>query len=117
MATALSLLVPPGLTTSTYPSATLGGGPPLDAVIVRFAKDHKPPYGAQASFGVEFQPTKDTVLDITGLHVRGVHLGSFWNVNQPPANCKVIAHDSQGRAGLKNDYHIPLVPACGSPAN
>jgi Carboxypeptidase regulatory-like domain len=88
-----------------------------DSVIVRFAKDHKPPYGAQASFGVEFQPTKDTVLDLTGLHVRGVHLGSFWNVNQPPANCQITAHDSQGRSGLKNDYHIPLVPVCGSPAN
>ncbi len=83
MATALSLLVQPGLTTATYPSATLGGGPPLDAVIVRFAKNHKPPYGAQASLGVELQPFKDTVLDITGLHVRGVHLGSFYNVNQP----------------------------------
>jgi hypothetical protein len=88
-----------------------------DSVIVRFAKDHKPPYGAQASFGVEFQPTKDTVLDVTGLHVRGVHLGSFWNVNQPPANCQITAHDSQGRSGPKNDYHIPLVPVCGSPAN
>jgi hypothetical protein len=100
------------------PGGTLAGcGFFGDSVIVRFAKDHKPPYGAQASFGVEFQPTKDTVLDLTGLHVRGVHLGSFWNVNQPPANCQITAHDSQGRSGLKNDYHIPLVPVCGSPAN
>src|SRR3989454_1024315 len=114
--TALSLLVQPGLTTATYPSATLGGGPPLDAVIVRFAKNHKPPYGAQASLGVELQPFKDTVLDITGLHVRGVHLGSFYNVNQPdpdtfyttgaeaPAH---TVHDSRGDAGLKNYYCAP----------
>src|SRR6266576_1252599 len=57
-----------------------------DSVIVRFAKDHKPPYGVQASLGMEFQPLKDTVLDITYLHVRGIHLGSFYNVNQPPPN-------------------------------
>src|SRR5438874_3867636 len=116
MATALSLLVQPGLTTATYPSATLGGGPPLDAVIVRFAKNHKPPYGAQASLGVELQPFKDTVLDITGLHVRGVHLGSFYNVNQPdpdtfyttgaeaPAH---TVHDSRGDAGMKHYYCAP----------
>lgn len=84
-----------------------------DSVIVRFAKDHKPPYGAQASLGVEFQPFKDAVLDITGMHVRGVHLGSFWNVNQPPQNgCPVTAHDSRGDVGLKNDYHIVGGPTC-----
>jgi len=88
-----------------------------DSVIARFAKDHKPPYGAQASLGVEFQPFRDAVLDITGLHVRGVHLGSFWNVNQPPPTCQITAHDSEGRTGPKNDYHIPLTPVCGSPAN
>jgi hypothetical protein len=82
-----------------------------DSVIVRFAKDHKPPYGAQASLGVEFQPFRDATLDITGLHVRGIHLGSFWNVNQPDQNgCPVTAHNSQGVAGLKNDYHIVPVP-------
>src|SRR5581483_9042062 len=68
MASDLAALMSPGLTTATYPSGA------LDAVIVRFVKNHKPPYGAQASFGVEFQPFKDTVLDITGMHVRGVHL-------------------------------------------
>ncbi|HVO63444.1 MAG TPA: carboxypeptidase regulatory-like domain-containing protein [Terriglobales bacterium] len=125
----LSLLGNPGSgsTSGLYPDATPAPFCPNgflstcgffgDSVIVRFAKDHKPPYGGQASFGVEFQPTKDTVLDVTGLHVRGVHLGSFWNVNQPPANCQVTAHDSQGRSGPKSDYHIPLVPQCGSPAN
>jgi len=109
MATALGLLLQPGLTTATYPSAALGGGPSLDAVIVRFAKNHKPPYGAQASLGVELQPFKDTVLDITGLHVRGIHLGSFYNVNQPDPNpvfndAAHIVHDSRGDAGHKNFY-------------
>jgi len=119
MAAALGLLLQPGLATATYPSAALGGGPPLDAVIVRFAKNHKPPYGAQASLGVEFQPFKDTVLDITGLHVRGIHLGSFYNVNQPDPDtfyttgaeaAAHTVHDSRGGAGLKNYYCAPTGP-------
>jgi Carboxypeptidase regulatory-like domain len=82
-----------------------------DSVIVRFAKDHKPPYGVQASLGLEFQPVKDTVLDISYLHVRGVHLGSFWNVNQPPPNgCPQTVHNSKGQVGLKDDYHVVFVP-------
>jgi hypothetical protein len=109
MATALGLLLQPGLTTATYPSAALGGGPELDAVIVRFVKNHKPPYGAQASLGFEIQPFKDTILSVTGMHVRGVHLGSFYNVNQPdpnPAfdNAAHIVHDSHGNAGHKDLY-------------
>src|SRR5256886_10212865 len=54
-----------------------------DATIVRFVKDHKNPYGIQASLAVEFEPLPDTTVSISGLHVRGVHLGSFFNVNQP----------------------------------
>ena len=82
-----------------------------DSVIVRFAQDHKPPYGVQASFGVEFQPFRDATLEITGMHVRGVHLGSFWNVNQPNQNgCPATAHDSRGDVGQKFDYHVVAVP-------
>jgi len=82
-----------------------------DSVIARFAKDHKPPYGIQTSMGVEFQPFKDSVLSITGMHVRGVHLGSFWNVNQPDQNgCPAIVHNSSGGVGIKNDYHVVPVP-------
>ena len=81
-------------------------------MIVRFAKDHKPPYGVQASLGLEFQPFKDTVLDITYLHVRGIHLGSFYNINQPPPNgCQQSVHNSKGQAGLKDDYHVVEDPA------
>ncbi len=98
MATALGGMLGPNLTTANYPL------PALDAVIVRFAKDHKPAYGAQASFGVEFQPFKDTVLDITGLHVRGIHLGSFYNVNQPDPTGQLPFHDSRGNVGMKNLY-------------
>jgi hypothetical protein len=107
MAILLGNMLAPGLTTATYPS------PSLDAVIVRFAKDHKPPYGAQISFAFEVQPFKDTVLDVTALHVRGVHLGSFYNVNQPDANpfyttgseaAAHIVHDSRGNSGFKNYY-------------
>jgi len=109
MATALGLLLQPGLTTATYPSAALGGGSELEAVIVRFVKNHKPPYGAQASLGFEVQPFKDTILSVTGMHVRGVHLGSFYNVNQPDPNptfdnAAHVVHDSHGNAGHKDLY-------------
>ncbi len=106
-ANALDALLHAGQTTALYPAGS------LEAVIVRFVKTHKPPYGAQASLGVEFQPFKDTVLDITGMHVRGVHLGSFYNVNQPDANAfyntgaeaaSHTVHDSRGDAGPKNYY-------------
>ena len=85
---------------------------------MRFVKNHKPPYGAQASLGVELQPFKDTILSVTGMHVRGVHLGSFYNVNQPDANtfyntgaeaASHTLHDSHGNAGpqellLRHDW-------------
>jgi Carboxypeptidase regulatory-like domain len=106
MAEELAGMLGPDLTTATYPN------PALDAVIVRFAKDHKPPYGAQVSFGVEVQPFKDAVLDITGLHVRGIHLGSFYNVNQPDPSGQLLLHDSRGNTGLKNVYctNFPCTP-------
>src|SRR5439155_25380695 len=82
-----------------------------DSVIVRFAKDHQAPYGVQGSFGLELQPFHDAVLDVSYLHVRGVHLGSFWNVNQPPPNgCPAQVHDSKGRTGQKDDYHVLFAP-------
>jgi hypothetical protein len=111
MAFLLSQMVGPGLTTATYPN------PSLDAVIVRFAKDHKPPYGAQASFGVEFQPFKDAVLDITGMHVRGIHLGSFYNVNQPDPSGQLPFHDSHGNVGMKDLYcvNFPCTPPVIAP--
>ncbi|HET7441812.1 MAG TPA: carboxypeptidase regulatory-like domain-containing protein [Terriglobales bacterium] len=109
MAGDLAAMTGPGLATATYPS------PALDAVIVRFAKNHKPPYGAQASLGFEFQPFKDAVLDITGMHVRGIHLGSFYNVNQPDPNpafndAAHLVHDSHGDVGQKNYYCAPGLP-------
>jgi hypothetical protein len=83
-----------------------------DATIVRFVKDHKNPYGVQASLAVEFEPLPDTTVSISGLHVRGVHLGSFFNVNQPDPSGQALVHDSQGRSGLKNTYFCP-VAVCG----
>ncbi len=106
-AAALSALLSAGQTTATYPAGS------LEAVIVRFVKNHKPPYGAQASLGFEVQPFKDTVLSVTGMHVRGIHLGSFYNVNQPDANpfytsgteaAAHTVHDSRGDAGFKDYY-------------
>lgn len=77
-----------------------------DSVIARFAKDHQAPYGIQISTGMEFQPFKDAVMNVSYLHVRGVHLGSFYNVNQPLPTCQVPGHTSGGGAGLKDDYHV-----------
>lgn len=79
------------------------------SVVVRFVQDHKNPYGVQASLAVEFEPFKDTSVSISGLHIRGVHLGSFFNVNQPDVQQVVTAHDSHGNSGPKNEY-CPIVP-------
>ena len=83
-----------------------------DATVVRFVEDHKNPYGIQASVAVEFEPFRDTSVSISGLHIRGVHLGSFYNVNQPDPSGTVQVHDSMGNAGTKNTYFCP-VAICG----
>ena len=82
-----------------------------DSVIVRFAKDHQAPYGIQISTGLEMQPLPDSILNISYLRTRGVHLGSFYNVNQPPPTCQILRHDSKGDVGTKDDYHVP---GCGT---
>ncbi|HET9839210.1 MAG TPA: carboxypeptidase regulatory-like domain-containing protein [Candidatus Angelobacter sp.] len=88
-----------------------------DAVIVRFDKNHKAPYGIQASLGLEFQPTKDSALDISFLRSKGVHLGSFFNVNQPNPSGAVTVHNSAGQAGQKNTYFAaPGIPGSRSAA-
>ncbi len=99
---------------SPFPGAPPSGA--LDATIVRFAQNHKPPYGEQASMGIEFQPFHDAVLDISYMHVRGVHLGSFYNVNQPNPSGQLLLHDSKGNTGLKNVYcaNFPCYPDVGS---
>jgi hypothetical protein len=79
------------------------------SVVVRFDQNHRNPYGVQASLALEFEPLPDTTVSISGLHVRGVHLGSFFNVNQPDPTTVVTLHDSQGRTGPKNLY-------CSTPA-
>jgi hypothetical protein len=107
------------LTNATYPDATapapfnpFGCGPTLtsgcgaeqNATIVRFVQNHQNPYGIQASAGIEFEPFKETAVSISGIHLRGVHLGSFFNVNQPDPTGTVLVHDSHGNAGCKNVY-------------
>jgi Carboxypeptidase regulatory-like domain/TonB dependent receptor len=74
------------------------------SVVVRFDQNHKNPYGIQASLGVEFEPLPDTTVSLSVLHIRGVHLGSFFNVNQPDPTRQVMLHDSSGRTGPKNEY-------------
>lgn len=107
------------LNNGTYPDAVPFGCPNGflstcgffgDSVIVRFARDHQAPYGLQFSTGFEFQPFRDAAMNISYLRVRGIHLGSFFNVNQPPPTSQVLAHNSQGQAGLKDDYHFGVFP-------
>jgi len=86
----------------------------LPATIVRFTQNHKMPYGIQSSFGVEFQPYKDAVLNISYLRTHGVHLGSFFNINQPSPTGSVLVHDSNGDLGVKNTFFCP-VSVCGAP--
>lgn len=94
-----------------------------DSVIVRFNKNHKNPYGVQSSLTVEFEPLKDTNVSVSYLRVHGVHLGSFYNVNQPPASGQVLSRNSKGATGCKNVYFnffvgAPLVPpAAGAPCS
>lgn len=83
----------------------------LDVVAVRFIRDHKNPYGIQTSLAIEFDPLPDTTVSLSGLHIRGVHLGSFFNVNQPDPTGTVQQFDSQGRMGLKNLYCSPAIAA------
>ncbi|MDP9264238.1 MAG: TonB-dependent receptor [Acidobacteriota bacterium] len=111
------------LTTGTYPDASVtpgflgcagdvlsGCGFFGDAVIVRFAKDHQAPRGGQGSLSLEFEPFKDASMSFTYLRVRGLQLGSFWNVNQPdpnldPAFANYLFHDSKGNTGTKNRFY------------
>ncbi len=110
-----------GILGGNYPlliPSPFGGAPSvaLDAVIARFAQKHKPPYGFQTSLGLEFQPFHDAVLDVSYLHVRGIHLGSFYNVNQPDPSGQLLLHDSRGNTGLKNVYcsDFPCFPFVGN---
>jgi hypothetical protein len=102
------------LTNATYPNGTPAPFCPdgtlatcgflQDATIVRFDQNSKSPYGIQTSASLEFQPFKDTVLSVSGIYLRGVHLGSFYNVNQPDSSGTVLVHDSKGNASCKNLY-------------
>ena len=102
------------LTNATYPNGTPAPFCPdqtlascgflQDATIVRFDQNSKSPYGIQTSASLEFQPFKDTILSVSGIYLRGVHLGSFYNVNQPDPSGTVLVHDSKGNASCKNLY-------------
>lgn len=85
-----------------------------DAVIVRFAKNHKNPYSVQASLGVGFEILPNTDLTVSYLHVKGVHLGSFFNVNQPDPSGQVLVHSSGGATGYKNVYFANWLQNCGT---
>jgi Carboxypeptidase regulatory-like domain/TonB dependent receptor len=97
---------PNGTPESFCPDGTLAScGFLQDATIVRFDQGSKTPYGIQASASIEFQPFKDALMSISGIHLRGVHLGSFFNVNQPDPSGTVKVFTSSGASGCKNVYY------------
>ncbi|MFQ5723111.1 MAG: TonB-dependent receptor domain-containing protein [Terriglobia bacterium] len=55
-----------------------------ESVIVRFVKDHQNPYAIQTSLGFEIEPVPDLIINASYLRVKGIHLGSFFNINQGP---------------------------------
>src|SRR3981189_730666 len=96
---------PVGIVPGYGPAGTLAGcGFLQPATIVRFDQNSQNPYGIQTSASIEFQPFKDSLLSITGIHLRGVHLGSFYNVNQPDPTGTVKVFNSKGQASCKNMY-------------
>jgi hypothetical protein len=104
--------VPPGGPFPCGPTLTGGCGAQQDATIVRFDQNHKNPYGIQTSASLEFSPFKDAVLSVSGIHLRGVHLGSFYNVNQPDPSGTVAVFGSNGKPGCKKVYfaNFPAAP-------
>ncbi len=79
-------------------------GVQLNATVVRFAQNHRAPYGIQNSLGIEFEPYHDAVLNVSYLGVRGRDLGSFWPVNLKPPTSTINYFNSQGQAGQKFLY-------------
>ncbi|HLE36189.1 MAG TPA: carboxypeptidase regulatory-like domain-containing protein [Candidatus Acidoferrales bacterium] len=117
-------LLNPAPTTGRYPDAVAssflecpggflsGCGFFGDATIVRFAKDHQAPLSYQGGLSLEFEPLPSFNVSLSYLRVRGLRLGSFYNINQPDPSGQVTVHDSQGRTGTKNTYFCP-VAICG----
>ncbi len=106
--------------TGTYPDAAGIPGFLAPFTVVRFTKNHRQPYGIQNSLSLEFEPAKNVVLNISYLRTHGVHLGSFFNINQPAPTGNVLVHDSKGDAGLKNTFWVPAtgntIPGAANPS-
>jgi carboxypeptidase family protein/TonB-dependent receptor-like protein len=79
------------LATGQYPQTATPFDFLAESVIARFARNHQAPYGIQISLGFEFEPTRGTAVSASYLRVRGVHLGSFFNVNQPDPSGKLVS--------------------------
>jgi len=67
----------------------------LEAVIVRFVKNHKASLRGTSQPGFELQPFKDTILSITGMHVRGVPPGQLLQCESAGREY-VLQHGSRG---------------------
>ena len=76
----------------------------MDAIRYTIETTIHPDNSMEASASIELEPFKGTALSISGIHLRGVHLGSFFNVNQPDPSGTVQVHDSSGSTSCKNVY-------------
>ncbi|MBZ5539864.1 MAG: TonB-dependent receptor [Acidobacteriia bacterium] len=115
LGTMLQGLYPDGTPMGFCPGGVLAGcGYQGLVTVTRWDANTQKPYGLQTSLGVDFEPIKNTAVNVTFLHVRGVHLGNFYNVNQPDPSGQVLVHDSKGNAGYKNMYFVNWMQACGS---
>jgi hypothetical protein len=86
------------------------------STVVRFAKDHKRPYGIQNSLGIGMELFKGATLDVSYLGVRGRKLGSFFNVNQPAATASPVMFNSNGASAPKNTFFVGGLPSGADPS-
>lgn len=101
--TAFNTLIASG----TYPDSAGIPGFTGPATIARFTQNHHLPYGIQHSLSIELQPAPDHILSISYLRTHGVHLGSFYNINQAPnpVTPQICGlHDTQGNTGCKAQF-------------
>ncbi len=82
--------------------------------VTRWDANTEKPYSAQTSLSLDFEPIKNMAVSLTYLHVRGIHLGNFYNLNQPDPSGQVLVHNSAGQSAYKNVYYANWLAACGT---
>ena len=71
---------------------------------MRFDQNSRLPMGFRPALPSNSSPSRTRVLSVSGIYLRGVHLGSFYNVNRSDPSGTVLVHNSNGDASCKNLY-------------